>query len=161
LLNSAYSAPYFHDGSLATLGDVVDWFNDNFHLGFTNVERADLTEYLVAVGSADIPYEEFDDENTEFLLHWTELTTFCTTLESKLIPQRDAHHAILLLDTVVPDFREDAGELKDKNYAALVYRVAGKLDEIKIAIQAGDWTQAAALYGEYEELVYQYGPKLK
>lgn len=41
-------APYFHDGSAATLADVVAMYNDNPKkpLGLTERERADLVEYL-------------------------------------------------------------------------------------------------------------------
>jgi hypothetical protein len=38
--------PYFHDGSAATLADVVTHYNDHFGLGLTTDEQSDLTEYL-------------------------------------------------------------------------------------------------------------------
>ncbi|BDB28859.1 hypothetical protein CTP10_R62720 (plasmid) [Cupriavidus sp. P-10] len=39
-------APYFHDGSAATLSDVVKTYNTKQGLGLTNQEIADLAEYL-------------------------------------------------------------------------------------------------------------------
>jgi mono/diheme cytochrome c family protein len=39
-------APYFHDGSAATLGDVVDRYVTARGLGLTAQEKADLVEYL-------------------------------------------------------------------------------------------------------------------
>jgi mono/diheme cytochrome c family protein len=39
-------APYFHDGSAATLQDVVQRYDDAFSLGLTPSEKADLIEYL-------------------------------------------------------------------------------------------------------------------
>ena len=39
-------APYFHDGSAATLADVVDVYNTKRNLGLTAAQRSDLTEYL-------------------------------------------------------------------------------------------------------------------
>lgn len=39
-------APYFHDGSAATLPAVVDRYNASGKLGLTSKEKADLTEYL-------------------------------------------------------------------------------------------------------------------
>lgn len=39
-------APYFHDGSAATLSDVVDKYNTANSLGLSTQEKADLTEYL-------------------------------------------------------------------------------------------------------------------
>ena len=38
--------PYFHDGSAATLGDVVEHYNQVLGLGLTAQQRADLVEYL-------------------------------------------------------------------------------------------------------------------
>ena len=38
--------PYFHDGSAATLADVVIRYNQERNLGLSAAERADLTEYL-------------------------------------------------------------------------------------------------------------------
>jgi hypothetical protein len=37
---------FFHDGRFATLGDVVDHYNDFFGLGLTESEKNDLVEYL-------------------------------------------------------------------------------------------------------------------
>ena len=39
-------APYFHDGSAATLQAVVDHYDQLFGLGLTDAQRADLIEYL-------------------------------------------------------------------------------------------------------------------
>ncbi|MFC5523838.1 c-type cytochrome [Polaromonas jejuensis] len=39
-------APYFHDGSAATLGDVAQTYNTKLQLGLTAQEVADLAEYL-------------------------------------------------------------------------------------------------------------------
>lgn len=39
-------APYFHDGSAATLAAVVDKYNTARNLGLTSQEKTDLTEYL-------------------------------------------------------------------------------------------------------------------
>ncbi len=42
----ASRAPYFHNGSAASLGDVVDFYNTRFGVGFTAQERADLIAFL-------------------------------------------------------------------------------------------------------------------
>jgi mono/diheme cytochrome c family protein len=39
-------APYFHDGSAATLADVVEHYDRFFGLGLTPQQKADLVEYL-------------------------------------------------------------------------------------------------------------------
>lgn len=38
--------PYFHDGSSATLNDVVERYNQENNLNLTDTEKADLAEYL-------------------------------------------------------------------------------------------------------------------
>lgn len=42
----AYNAPYFHDGSAATLADVVNHYNGYLHLGLSAQQQSDLVEYL-------------------------------------------------------------------------------------------------------------------
>ena len=39
-------APYFHNGSAATLLDVVDFYNDRFSIGFTDQQKQDLVAFL-------------------------------------------------------------------------------------------------------------------
>ena len=82
-------------------------------------------------------------------------------LDTLLIPRRDSFHAVLLIDTVAPDFRADASALVDLRQAPMVYEVADQLDEIKSVILQGDWDAAAQLYRSYEKLVERYGPELR
>lgn len=42
----AFHPPYFHDGSAATLSDVVNHYDTVMHLGLTARQKADLVEYL-------------------------------------------------------------------------------------------------------------------
>lgn len=42
----ANNAPYFHDGSAATLADVVNHYNGYLHLGLSAQQQSDLVEYL-------------------------------------------------------------------------------------------------------------------
>ncbi len=42
----AARAPYFHNGSAATLGDAVDFYDTRFGIGFSAQERADLVAFL-------------------------------------------------------------------------------------------------------------------
>jgi len=37
---------YYHDGRFATLGDVVDHYDDHFQLGLSPIEKRDLVEFL-------------------------------------------------------------------------------------------------------------------
>jgi len=45
----AARAPYFHDGSAATLADVVDFYDRRFAIGLTPAEKAALTAFLAAL----------------------------------------------------------------------------------------------------------------
>jgi len=45
----AARAPYFHDGSAATLDDVVDFYDKRFAIKLTPAERADLLAFLRAL----------------------------------------------------------------------------------------------------------------
>jgi cytochrome c peroxidase len=39
-------APYFHNGSAATLLDVVNFYDQRFAIGFTDAQKADLVAFL-------------------------------------------------------------------------------------------------------------------
>jgi hypothetical protein len=45
----AARAPYFHNGSAATIEDVVDFYNTRFNIGLTNREKTDLVAFLKAL----------------------------------------------------------------------------------------------------------------
>jgi cytochrome c peroxidase len=42
----AARAPYFHNGSAATLADVVEFYNQRFGIGFTEQQKGDLVAFL-------------------------------------------------------------------------------------------------------------------
>jgi hypothetical protein len=45
----AARAPYFHNGSAATLGDVVDFYNTRFNINITAQQKHDLVAFLSAL----------------------------------------------------------------------------------------------------------------
>ena len=45
----AARAPYFHNGSAATLMDVVNFYDERFGIGFTSDEKQDLVNFLNAL----------------------------------------------------------------------------------------------------------------
>jgi hypothetical protein len=45
----AARAPYFHNGSAATLEDAIDFYDTRFHIGLTELEKADLVAFLNAL----------------------------------------------------------------------------------------------------------------
>ncbi len=56
LLGALNTGPYYHDGRFESLGQVVLAYDAVFHLGLTDQERGDLTEYLEAVGYEEDPF---------------------------------------------------------------------------------------------------------
>jgi cytochrome c peroxidase len=42
----AARAPYFHNGSAATLKDVVNFYDQRFKIGFTDRQKQDLVNFL-------------------------------------------------------------------------------------------------------------------
>jgi hypothetical protein len=42
-------APYFHNGSAATLSDVVSFYNSRFNMGLTTQQQTDLVAFLRAL----------------------------------------------------------------------------------------------------------------
>src|SRR5262249_7584639 len=42
----AARAPYFHNGSAATLSDVVEFYDQRFGIGLTDQQKADLVAFL-------------------------------------------------------------------------------------------------------------------
>jgi cytochrome c peroxidase len=155
LLNIVHTAPYFHDGSLESLEDVVAWFDDSFALGLSEEERADLVAYLEAVGTGEDPYEQFDAENTPFRLMADELSTFLSTLNT-LIPARDGAGADLLLRTVASDLAADASVMTNRAAIERVHEMVGRLEELRAAIAAGRWAEAEASWAAYQDLEREY-----
>lgn len=45
---------FYHDGRFATLLDVVNHYDNHFHLGLSNPEKADLVEFLKSLGDVAV-----------------------------------------------------------------------------------------------------------
>ncbi len=52
--------PYFHDGSAATLQDVVDAYDSKLNLQLTVAQRADLVEFLKSLPGDEVFHDGFD-----------------------------------------------------------------------------------------------------
>lgn len=160
LRSAKFSAPYFHDGSLPTLGSVVDWFNTTKNLGLDAEARADLTAYIEAVGDVEEPYQVFEGRETEFRLAFDELTTFATTLNT-LLPLQDKANIEVLVNTVAPDFKADASTMKNLSAKSEVYQLASLLQAVGDAVANDKWSEASknwqafqALQNEIDERMY-------
>jgi hypothetical protein len=160
LLNANYTAPYFHDGSLETLGDVVAWFDERFALALSADEQADLTAYLEVVGTGEKPYQEFDDENTPFRLMVEELSVFLSTLDT-LIPARDQVAADLVLRTVAADLAADASVMTNRTAVAKTHELAERLWRLRDAVAGADWDQVQSLWQDYQALEQEYQAELR
>ena len=160
LLNVRFTAPYMHDGSLQTLTDVIDWFDQRYSLGLSPRQASDLLAYVETVGDGVDPFEVFDDDNTPFRLAWEELSTFATTLET-LIPAQDAFHADIMIDTVAADLRADASGLVDSGQAPMVFELADGLRAIQDSYTDDDWSAAATGWERWKQLADRYGPQLR
>ena len=159
LLSSLYTAPYFHDGSLAALVDVVAWFDERFGLKLAAAEKADLTAYLEAAGAGEEPYQAFDEKNTRFRLDFEENATFLSTLDT-LIPARDRFHADLLIRSVASDLRLDATTISDLRKTPMVLELVARLEALGAAIAAEKWDEALRLWDDYKELQERHGDDL-
>ena len=160
LINAKYTGPYFHDGSLENLSDVVQWFDERYKLKLSEKEKSDLTAYLDEIGAGEEPFENFDYENTQFTLDWSELSTFLSTLNT-LIPAEDKFHIKLLLDTVATDLKVDAAGLKNLDQSSMVYELTDKLENILDAVEKNNWEKSASLWLDYQKLEKHYGPVFK
>jgi cytochrome c peroxidase len=160
LLNANYTAPYFHDGSLETLGDVVAWFDERFALGLSGDQRADLTAYLEVVGTGEAPYQEFDDDNTPFRLMADELSVFLSTLDT-LIPARDQVAADLVLRTVAADLAADASVMTNRAAVAKAHELADRLWQLRDAIAGARWDEVQSLWQDYQTLEQEYQAELR
>ncbi len=143
LLGTQTTAPYFHDGALATLADVVGWFDRRYGFGLSHAERADLTAYLTAVGTVAQPYTPYAGRDTKFRRTARDGDAFLGTLDP-LIARQDRFHALLLVRSVARNLR---AALPDAAPGArpLARDLADRLDTLGEAIRGTDWDKASAL----------------
>ncbi|MDK1021775.1 MAG: cytochrome c peroxidase [Candidatus Hydrogenedentes bacterium] len=152
LLSSLYTAPYFHNGQLPTLGSVVDWFNDRYELGFSDAERADLTAYVEAVGAGEESYED-----TLFTLE-AELEEFMFFLSSYEYIQEigDTDLAATLFKTVEDEIRAHKWDIQDMRYMPVLNELEDIMKRAYEAQVAQDPKTVAALVSDYRALSDEY-----
>jgi cytochrome c peroxidase len=143
LLSAKYTQPYFHDGSLATLRDVVLWFDKNYGLELTKNEVADLTAYLEAVGDGREAYEEDPEvqEQNFFMASWEFLRD-----------KGKFELADLLFRTVAQELRNEKWGLKYSEAAEVVERMAQLADDATAANKAGQIEGVNARVAEFRKL---------
>ncbi len=134
LLSARFTAPYFHDGSLATLQDVVQWFDRQYSLKLDENQASDLTAYLETVGDGTEPYEESPDlaapgevqEQYFFMASWE-------FLREKGKPEL----ADLLFRSVAQELRNEKWDLKYPEATEVAEKMAQLADAAAAANKAG------------------------
>jgi hypothetical protein len=168
LINSKFSAPYFHDGRFNSFRQVVDYFDRQYDLGLTEQDRSDLEAYLDAVGDADEPVTRNTVE-----AELDEIALFAGVLE-KAIPQQNREIIGMTVETVGHEWREVGenfppakdptvkGGLNERRRARdAVFNVVLTLRRIAMASEAGKFDEAARLYAGYRQDAAAAGATLK
>jgi cytochrome c peroxidase len=109
LLNSRFTAPYFHDGRFAALDDVVEHFDRTFALGLKPRDKSDLTAYLLAVGDAVDPFGPVTRQS-----EMSEIAAYVGVLD-QAIEARDLPAIALVVDTVNFDLAQIARRFDNRN----------------------------------------------
>ena len=144
LLGIAHTAPYMHDGSLATLTDVVGFFDKSLGLDLSPNERSDLTAYLEAVGTGEQPF----DTDDAFRRRMRENAVFAGTLDT-LIARQDRFHTMLLVRSLSLDLRSKTAAAAATRDQPRVADLAQRMEKIGEAVLAEDWPAAKRRWDEY------------
>jgi cytochrome c peroxidase len=160
LLNADFNAPYFHDGRFDSYGQVVDFFNQKFDLGFSDQEQKDLVAYLTAVGDG---VRALEREGS--VAKFKEISDFASVL-STAIAAHDNDVINLATETVgnelrelvdnIPDQRDNTvgGGEKQRNLARMALKeVVLILRRIQLDAEIGNYTDVATQYRMYNRFM--------
>ena len=157
LLSARYTAPYFHDGRLATLRDVNVWFNDRYGLGLGSAEIDDLTAYVETVGEG---IEAYEDTVHTLEAELEEFSFFLSTYEflaSRRLPELMA----VTFETVAYEIRAHKWDLQERQYLPVLDRMADLMDAALDANQRGDDAAVSARVAEYRQLYEEHKEVLR
>ena len=134
LLNAKFTAPYFHDGSLDTLEDVVRWFDATYALDLPENEIGDLTAYLETVGDGIDSYEDtihtLEPELEEF-------SFFLSAYE--YVDRIDRPEmAATIFQTIASELRAHKWSVQDMRLMPVLDQLTNLMDEAYRANQMGD-----------------------
>ncbi len=152
LLSSRFTAPYFHDGSLPTLGAVNRWFNEEFDLNLEVAEVESLTAYLETIGGGVDPYED-----TLYTLE-AELEEFDFFLSAyEFLAARGKPRLIdTTLQTIAFEIRAHKWDLQDAQYLPVLDRMAELMDEAYEANRKGELAGLEERLAEYRRLYQEH-----
>lgn len=148
LLSVKFNGPYFHDGSLETLADVIAWFDRQYALGLSDGQRADLTSYVEAVGDGIDGYED-----TMFTLE-SEMEEFSFFLSAYEFAKASGVPALLdaTFQTIASEIRAHRWDVQDQAQLPVLNKMAALMDEAYIAHQQNDSDRVDALVVEYRKM---------
>ena len=152
LLGIKHTPPYFHDGSLDTLEEVVRWFDTRYTLELTVAEIADLTVYLETVGDGVEAYEDtlytLDAELEEFSFFLSTYDTLKARGKVELVG--------ITLGTVVEELRLHKWDLQDPTHMPILDRMQELLEQARAAHGKGDTVILEARLVEYQRVYAEH-----
>lgn len=148
LLSSLTTQPYFHDGSLPTLGAVVDWFNEQHALGLDEGAKTDLTAYLETVGYGEDAYED-----TLYTLEaeMEEFSFFLSSHDYTVEIDRPELGAIIF-ETIAAEIRAHKWDVQDQSYLSVLEDMAVLMDAAYTANRKGNGAEVAMHIENYRAL---------
>ncbi len=157
LLSAKFTAPYFHDGSQPTLRAVVEWFDQNYRLGLSKKQLADLTAYLETVGDGVDAYED-----SPFVVEaeMEEFSFFLSTYE--FLKQRQKPDIMnITFQTIAVEIRAHKWGLQDLRYLPVMEQLAQLMDEAYAANKQGKPALVDAKVAAYRKLYRENVDNLK
>jgi hypothetical protein len=165
LLNANFNGPYFHDGRFDTYGQVIDHFNQVFHLKLTTRDRADLEAYLSVIGGGMRPAYHLTGINVlgdidgfasvldiAISTHDTEVVSLATRSVSEQLKNLKEQYPD-------PEGAEVSGGAQERKLArATISRLLDLLQQVDVAVEAGRFDAATAQYQSYRRLTFAAAP---
>jgi Di-haem cytochrome c peroxidase len=165
LLNANFAGPYFHDGRFDNFGQVIEHFNRVYDLGLAAQDRADLADYVAAVGDGVQPAYRLTGINV-----LADINGFASVLDIA-IPRHDTEIIALatqsgrdLLQDLADHYAESAGAASSEgaHERALARSALSTLVQILQRIasdaDAGRYADAAGEYLNYRKLSFATVP---
>ena len=165
LSNANFNAPYFHDGRFDSYAEVVEYFDRSFELGLTAQDRADLTDYLTAIGDGVRPEYRLAGPNVladiddfasildiAISQHETAIITFAVPALNDLLQELAAQYPD-------PTNKEISGGVNERSLArATLAALIKTLQRVQADAAAGHFDAAANDYLSYRKLTAAAAP---
>jgi hypothetical protein len=157
LLSVANTPPYMHNGGLATLEDVIEFFDKEYTLGLSLREKSDLNEYLEVIGGGDEPIEDsiytLEPEMEEFTFFLSSYEYLKALKKSELVG--------MIFETISAEIDAHKWDIQDTSHLGTLDQMAALMDEAYMANEQGDSTRVDALVAEYRAMYDEHADVLK